>query len=288
MFQKLREVERKERIVFVGCCFLRPLVLLMSGMNAAEREDRKARMNQSNWIAAQAGGAREYIPVSSTPLDAAYQRSKSVTRSEYLGRLESERGEALASDPGLPPAASYLASKHGPASGRWGSRGASLVLGSDPDIKETSNTAYGQGLSLPREEIDLLQTVPKLRDTTLDGAHRASMTEGHFLPIWDPYTSLHTKRSASFNSAVMLREQHHRHVRSQYHPEEKYVLPPTVQNDIGWGLDFEKYQQACAKFQEGAQWHGRASSHITKFSERLLLGARHHQSGPMTKPALHY
>ena len=257
-------------------------------MDPTEREERKARMATSNWIAAEAGGAREYIPVSSTPLDAAYQRSKSVTRSEYLGRLQSERGEALANETPLPPAASFIASKHGPADGRWGSGGASIVLGSDPDIKETSNKAYGTGLSLPREEIDLLQTVPKMRDTTLDGAHRASMTEGHFLPIWDPYVSMNAKRSASFQSAVMLREQHHRHVRSQYHPEEKYVLPPTVQNDMGWGLDLEKYKAACAKYQEGAEWHGRTGSHITKFSERLLLGARHHLSGPMTNPKLHY
>ena len=85
----------------------------------------------------------------------------------------------------------------------------------------------------------------------------------------------------------MLRDQHKRHVRSQYHPEEKYVLPPTVQNDIGWGLNLDRYKESCAKFQEGAEWHGRTAT-ITSFSERLLLGARHHLSGPMTNPKLHY
>jgi len=251
-----------------------------------EREERKARMQTSNWIAAAEGGAREYIPVSSTPLDASYQRSKSVTRSEYLGRLESQRG--ISRDPAMPPAADYIATKRGPGGGGWGTMGASIVLGSDPNVMITSNKQYGETTSLPREEIDLLQTVPRLRDTTLDGSHRASQTEKHFLPIWDPYVSAHPIRSASFQSALMLREGMHRHVRSQYHPEEKYVLPPTVQNDIGWGLDLDKYKSACAKFQDGAEWHGRASSHITKFSERLLLGARHHLSGPMTNPQLHY
>lgn len=248
---------------------------------------RKARMQTSNWIAAQEGGSREFVPVSSTPLDAAYQRSKSQTRSEYLGRLRTGAGDSL-DQLVSPPAAQYIAAKSAPSKGSWGAGGASIVLGSDPDSKETSNTAYGLSSSLPRVEIDLLQTVPKMRDTTLDGAHRASMTEGHFLSIWDPYRSQHAERSASFKSAAMLRESMHRHVRSQYHPDDKYVLPPSVQNDIGWGLTLDKYKEACAKYQEGAEWHGRASSHITKFSERLLLGARHHLSGPMTNPKLHY
>ena len=179
----------------------------------------------------------------------------------------------------MAPAASFVASKHrGPDPIRG------MVLGSDPPSMEVSSTVYGLTSSLPREEIDLLQTVPNMRDTTLDGAHRASMTEGHFLSIWDPYISQHRIRSASYQSASMLRDAAHRHVRSQYHPDEKYVLPPTVQNDIGWGLTLDKYKDACAKYQEGAEWHGRVGSHITKFSERLLLGARHHLSGPMTNP----
>ena len=183
----------------------------------------------------------------------------------------------------MAPTAGFVASKHrGPDPIRG------MVLGSDPPSMEVSSTVYGLTSSLPREEIDLLKTVPNMRDTTLDGAHRASMTEGHFLSIWDPYISQHRIRSASYQSASMLRDAAHRHVRSQYHPDEKYVLPPTVQNDIGWGLTLDKYKDACAKYQEGAEWHGRVGSHITKFSERLLLGARHHLSGPMTNPKLHY
>ena len=239
-------------------------------MSFDEREARKARMQTSNWIAAAEGGSREYIPVSSTPLDAAYQRSKSVTRSEYLGRLESQRG--MATDAMHAPAADFMASKHAPPNGKWGSLGASIVLGSDQNVMETSNKAYGITSALPREEIDLLQTVPKMRDTTLDGAHRASMTEGHFLQIWDPYVSQHRTRSSSFQSALMLREGMHRHVRSQYHPEEKYVLPPTVQNDMGWGLTLDKYKGACAKFQEGAEWHGRTGEQRSRARAPLCLG----------------
>jgi len=253
-----------------------------------EREERKARMQTSNWIAAAEGGSREYMPVSSTPLDEAYQRTKSVTRAEYLGRLETRTGAAAAAPATISPASNFVAAKYSQVRKTEGAAGANINLGSDPVVFSQSNSAYGETLKLPPESIDLLQSVPKLRDTTLDGAHRASMTESHLLSIWDPYWSMHKKRSASFVSAGMLRESMHRHVRSQYHPEEKYVLPPTVQNDIGWGLTPEKYQAACAKFQEGAEWHGRAGSHITKFSERCLLGARHHLSGPMTNPKLHY
>ena len=98
----------------------------------------------------------------------------------------------------------------------------------------------------------------------------------------------HVRRFDAKRAYHMLREQHGRHVRSQYHPHEKYVQPPSVQNDMGWGLTLDKYKAACAKYQEGAEWHGREASHITKFSERLLMGARHHLSGPMTNPKLHY
>ncbi len=293
-------------------------------MSAMEREMRKAKMQTSNWVAAAEGGSREYIPVSSTPLDAAYQRSKSITRSEYLGRLSSHRGQSQ--NVGAAPAADYIAKRTAPLSSTSTATSLNIVFGSDDNDNSTSNVAYGETQALPRAKIDLLQTVAKMRDTTLDGAHRASMTEGHFLPIWDPYVSAHRDRSRSFQSSIMLREGMHRHVRSQYHPEEKYVLPPTVQNDMGWGLDLAAYKGACAKFQEGAEWHGRAGafffrlpptapkhiyltehararrkadrarphartragSHITKFSERLLLGARHHLSGPMTNPKLHY
>ena len=258
-----------------------------------EREERKARMQLSNWVAAAEGGSREFIPISSTPLDEAYQRSKSMTRSAYLSRLET--GDGRRRDPSMTLAAEFIATKDartrsGPSESQHKvlTQRASIKLGYDPVVHATSNSAYGATSALPSESIDLLQAVPNLRDTTLDGAHRASMTAGHFLSIWDPYVSAHPIRSASFRSASMLKDAHHRHARSQYHPDEKYTLPPTVQNDIGWGLTLEKYKDSCAKFQEGAEFHGRTGSHITKFSERLLLGARHHLSGPMTNPKLHY
>ena len=240
-------------------------------------------MQMSNWVAAAEGGSREYDPVSRNPLDQVYQRSKGAARSAYFQKLEAERSAQRSG--AVAPAGSFMAARHGPGSGRT----VGMVLGSDHDVKmETSSSVIGVTAALPREELDLLQTVPKLRDTTLDGAHRASMTEGHFLSIWDPFVSQHRIRSASYVSASMLRDASHRHARSQYHPDEKYVLPPTVQNEIGWGLDLEKYKQSCSKFQDGAEFHGRTGSHITKFSERLLLGARHHLSGPMTNPKLHY
>lgn len=263
-------------------------------MSQLEREERKARMQLSNWIAAAEGGSREFIPISSTPLDEAYLKSKSLTRSAYLSRLET--GDGRQRDPSMSLASDFIAAKDtrlrstgsaGPQHKVLTQR-ASIQLGYDPVVHATSNSVYGVTSALPSEEIDLLQQVPNLRDTTLDGAHRASMTEGHFLSIWDPYVSAHPIRSASFRSASLLKDAHNRHARSQYHPDEKYTLPPTVQNDIGWGLTIEKYRDACSKYQDGAEFHGRTGSHITKFSERLQLGARHHLSGPMTNPKLHY
>ena len=55
-----------------------------------ERDLRKATMQMSNWVGAAPGGAREYIPVSSTPLDQAYLRSKSARRGENMARLASQ------------------------------------------------------------------------------------------------------------------------------------------------------------------------------------------------------
>ena len=141
-----------------------------------EREERKAMMQTSNWVAAQEDGAREFMPTSATPLDVAYQRSKSAHRSEYLGRLQSQdAANRGASRERFAPAASYCAVKNGTQP--FTTNGESIVLGSDEMDRETSNTAYGLASAVPVEPIDLLQTVPKLRDSTLDGAHRASMTE---------------------------------------------------------------------------------------------------------------
>ena len=67
----------------------------------------------------------------------------------------------------------------------------------------------------------------------------------------------------------------------------RYFQPPTEQYTVGWGI-LDKYGGSCAKYCPGAAWHGRKASHITRFQERLALGARHHLSGPMTKTELHY
>jgi len=252
-----------------------------------ERKERMAQMQSSSWIAAAKDGAHEYVPVSSTPLDSSYQRSTSATRSEYrarMGLMQSTQGAGAVGK--VAPASTWVAQKYYTPQG-VGFCGASIVLGSDRQTHTTTNKVYGDLQEIPPPPIDLLETVSIKRDTTLDGAHRASMTEGHFVQIHDPYASMHHERAASFQSGYMLRENMHRHVRSQYHPEEKYDLPPSMQNEIGWGIS-SKYRDACAKFQDGAAWHGRTGSHITKFSERLLLGARHHLSGPMTNPKLHY
>ena len=253
----------------------------------AEQQERRAQMNSSSWIAAQPGGQAEYEPISATPLDSNYQRSKATAQSGLYHRTR----EAVRSDGNrVAPASIFIASKYAKDAAQAQFISAdetSIVLGSDPTLVETSNSAYGAILTLPGETIDLLKSVEQRRDTTLDGSHRASMTEKHVLNIHNPYVSEEKVRAASFQSAGMLREGMHRHVRSQYHPEQKYTLPPTVQNDIGWGIS-DKYTDACAKYQDGAAWHGRTGSHITKFSERLLLGARSHLSGPMTNPKLHY
>ena len=165
-----------------------------------------------------------------------------------------------------------------------------IVLGADSWKHSTTATEVGSHAYAPPDQIDLLKTVKPLRDATMDGSHRASQTERHFANIWDPFASGLAPvqgAAASFTSSLQLRDQYRKHNRSQYHPEQKYDLPPTEQCVIGWGVT-DKYGQACAKYNEWAAWHGRTGSHITKFSERLLLGPRHHLSAPFTKPDLHY
>ena len=254
---------------------------------AAEAAQRKAIMQTSNWTAAQEGPPTEYIPVSSTPLDSSYQKCKSMTRAEYLERTGAQLHASMKSSQNhFAPAADFVGSKYyKPAKME---EGTTIVLGSDPRETARSSEIVGREMEIPPEPIDLLQRVATMRDPTLDGSHRASMTEGHFLSIWDPYDSVNPSRSRSFQSAVQLRDAYHRHQRSQFHPDEKYVLPPTVQSDMGWGLNMDAYKASCAKFQEGAIFHGRKASAITKFGQQLALGPRSHLSGPMTKPALHY
>lgn len=253
-----------------------------------DREARKAVMQTSNWIAAQMGPKPDYLPIASTPLDSTYQKSKSETRAAYLDAIETQTRMAREARSYNSPAADFIAKKYAHVGVAPDQEGTTIALGYDPRSLEVSSTKIGASLNLPVEPLDLLERVPTLRDATLDGSHRASQCENHFLPIWSPYDSIHPSRSASYRSANQLREAHHKHTRSQYHPEEKYVLPPTVMSDIGWGLDLKAYKAACGKLQHPDMWHGREASAITQFAQRLQLGARHHLSGPMTKPALHY
>mgnify|MGYP007078084165 CR=1 FL=1 len=140
---------------------------------------RKHLMQSSNWVAASKDGAQEFIPVSWTPLDHNYLHSISAANTAFhqkKGRDTSTPVEKVA------PASSWVA-KRG-TSGHLatdpkaiGTFGASIVLGSDPPMMGTSNDVYGKTQDRPLEAIDLLTTVPIRRDTTLDGAHRASMQE---------------------------------------------------------------------------------------------------------------
>jgi hypothetical protein len=119
----------------------------------AEREHRKAIMRSSNWIAAEEGGSREYIPVSSTPLDTAYQRSKSVTRSDYLGRLETKTQELRSQADKHAPAADFVSSRPGRKPAVWGNAPdtvGGMVLGFDGRSDSTSNTAVSPPASIRR------------------------------------------------------------------------------------------------------------------------------------------
>ena len=232
-----------------------------------------------------------------------YQLSKSEWRGGRLKNREAAAHERLnkGHSATTSKASEYISSKYD-LEGLYGRRGAkadfdrsatfkkNIVLGADSWKHSTTATEVGSHAYAPPDQIDLLKTVKPLRDATMDGSHRASQTERHFANIWDPFASGLAPvqgAAASFTSSLQLRDQYRKHNRSQYHPEQKYDLPPTEQCVIGWGVT-DKYGQACAKYNEWAAWHGRTGSHITKFSERLLLGPRHHLSAPFTKPDLHY
>jgi len=249
----------------------------------------KKQMHKSSWSAATAEENRNFLPVSSTPLDAQYLRSKSLTQ-----------GERLQEDvkPKMPqrvhhPSADFIKSKYiGTETKKglpeWAAKGATkIVLGNDVSTWQPMSTVCGAHSATVVEKIDLLKTIDPMRDSTLDGPHASSMTEAHFTHMCDPFDSKHHEAAASFKSAVLLRDAYRRHTRSQYDPEDRYTEPPTAMYQMGWGVK-QHYGTSCAKYTDGAVWHGRKGSHITKFSERLLLGARHHQSGPMAKPNLYY
>jgi len=257
---------------------------------ASELQARKAALLRSHWIAAAPDAKQEFNPVSSTPLDRSYQRSRSTTRDALYERnmLMSPMVDGRQT---ISPASSFIASKYAappPKKGGLDRASMNIVLGSDAPETGTTNSHYGSttGHRHP-PPIDLLTLVEPRRDTTLDGSHRASMTEQHLANIHNPFKTEFPARAKSSTSGVLLRDLMHRHTRSQYDPDERYFLPPTEQYTVGWGIK-DKYGAACAKYCEGAAWYGRKGSHITKFSERLALGARHHLSGPMTKTELHY
>lgn len=246
-------------------------------------------MQTSSWVAAGANGAREYVPVSAVPLEPSYVRIKSEASKLIYDKLSAQ---AVAAPDKVAPASAFVAaqtttagdSTHGHV---FTADRDSICFGYAKPSLDVSSGVYGATQQSAKESIDLLTTVPMKRDNTFDSDHRASMEEKHFLSVHDSFVASDRVRAASFKSGLMLRESMHRHVRSPYHPEDKYILPPTAQSEVGWGIS-AKYVDACSKYQEGAQWHGRKGSHITHFSERLLLGARHHLSGPMTNPKLHY
>ena len=254
---------------------------------------------KSHWIAADPKAKQEFNPVSSTPLDLSYQRSRSMTRDMLYERNMMMTKNIVDGRLSVSPASQFIASKYAAGSGAKAGAGIdrasmNIVLGSDspyepaPGTTATTNSSYGSTTGhrhpLP---IDLMQMVEPRRDTTLDGSHRASLTEQHLANIHNPWKSDHPERAASSTSGVLLRDLMHRHTRSGYNPDQRYFQPPTEQYTVGWGI-MDTYAGSCAKFCPGAAWHGRMGSHITKFSERLALGARHHLSGPMTKTELHY
>jgi len=257
----------------------------------AEAVARRAAMTTSSWAAA-SDPAREFMPVSNYPLPKSHLKSRSA--SQY-GRHQRMAGSAgvLSGRPGAGPASSFIASKYLGVAEKddvpeWaGTNGTNIVLGSDGPLMATMASEIGKTQHIPPRPVDLLETRPEVPDKTMDGEHAAALTEAHFLTVHYPYMSDNPKAAASFKSGVMLRDANRRHTRSAYHPDQKYAFPPSEMNEIGWKIS-EKYATACAKFAEGAPWHAREGSHITKFSERLLLGARHHVSGPLAPKTLHY
>lgn len=247
-------------------------------------------MTTSSWVVAN-DPAREFLPVSQVPLPKSHLLSRSADQWARQQRAAAVSGALCR--PGTDPASSFIASKYTGNPVRvevpeWaGTNGTNIVLGSDATAMVTMASEFGKTQHEPPAPVDLLETREIVPDKTLDGEHAAALTEAHFLTVHDPYMSDMPKAAASFKSGVMLRDNNRRHTRSAYHPDEKFVFPPTEMNEIGWKIS-DKYEQACAKFADGAPWHARQGSHITKFSERLLLGARHHVSGPLAPKKLHY
>ena len=246
--------------------------------NTEEAEARRAMMLRSSWSAAAPDAKHEYMPISSNELNRQYTHCKSASASARFVDF------TRPAKPAMNPAGEFVASKRygmgaeDAASTTHSALGSGLVLGYDARETRKSSEMYGEGLRKVSTPINLLESVPPVRDATLDGAHRASMTETHMPDIWDPYASEFKKGAASFASATMLRDasrrrkhpppagaaargacshdtwRRRRHTRSAYHPEQRYSLPPTEQSVIGWGI-VDKYDQVRLLAWSG---HGRA------------------------------
>ena len=186
--------------------------------NTEEAEARRAMMLRSSWSAAAPDAKHEYMPISSNELNRQYTHCKSASASARFVDF------TRPAKPAMNPAGEFVASKRygmgaeDAASTTHSALGSGLVLGYDARETRKSSEMYGEGLRKVSTPINLLESVPPVRDATLDGAHRASMTEKHMPDIWDPYASDFKKGAASFASATMLRDASRRRKRP--------LLPP--------------------------------------------------------------
>lgn len=207
----------------------------------AELQARKAALLKSHWVAADPKAKQEFVPVSSTPLDLSYQRSRSMTRDMLYERNMMMSKHVVDGRLSVSPASLFIASKYqaglpsaAPDAGM--SRATmNIVLGSDlpyepePNTTMTTNSAYGSTTGHRHPPgINLLEMVEPRRDTTTDGAHRSSLTEQHLANIHNPWKSDYPERARSSTSGVLLRDLMHRHTRSGYNPDERCLALSTL------------------------------------------------------------
>lgn len=252
-------------------------------LNEEQAARKLANLKSSIGFASSTQG--EYLAISQYPLP------------QSQSRLASRNAHQPPSRPRLDPASTFIASKITGAGWRpemylgeseyvkYNPHKLNINLGQDAKEDERFNPLsrqVGASVALPaRPPIDVINThLAFPRDNTLDGAHAASLTEQHMLPVHDPYRAKNRDAACSYQSYRMIRDDKLARQVSQFHPEDKYVLPPTTQMEYGWGI-VDKYDQACAKYTPGAMWAGVKAGDISKFSQRMLLGAHHHLSGPL-------
>ena len=208
----------------------------------AELQARKAALLKSHWVAADPKAKQEFNPVSSTPLDLSYQRSRSMTRDMLYERNMMMSKHVVDGRLTVSPASAFVASKyqeglprtaHEDAKALMSRATMNIVLGSDPPYEPelgctmTSNSKYGSTTGHRHPPgINLLEMVEPRRDTTCDGAHRCSLTEQHLSNIHNPWKSDFPERARSSTSGVLLRDLMHRHTRSGYNPDERCCAPP--------------------------------------------------------------